>query len=179
MIRFDSKERNFAINVPTSIDEITPEYLTKVLQPFALPKNYAIVGAICGMKVFDFIAMIDNKDKDTNMSVELVLGKANPSDDVYFTGNVGDSLIINKTDLERGIQLDFGASVSPNFIASYIKNDAAYSKAIMVGDELAEDGERLNQKRIYVVQFKIVPIIDIKCIYNRKGNVKDDFLIKK
>ena len=84
-------------------------------------------------------------------------------------GEIGQRVLIDGSDVERGSHLNVNTVITPDKIAAYINNDEALTKDIIgrkIGDESA----------VFCLEFKVVPISAIKGIIDGKqtGHFKLD-----
>lgn len=152
----------FLMNLPTKISEITSDYLLSVTEDIIVAPYHAIVATIYRCKLPE---VISTSKKSRAMAIAIVptfvrakLGDSieKYTEDLFKTIKCGDKLIIAGTDLERGYQI----STPKNFIT--IENVV---KIYNHDNNFAKDVMR-DQNYYYFVDFKLVPITDIKGYYN-------------
>ena len=151
----------YALNLPTSLSEITPDYLTMVTNNVTIAPYYAVIGTVYRCKLPEVIAS-NKKSKAMAVAIIPVFVKAN------FNGKFedgtkkllegfkpGDRIIIAGSDIERG----YGLSTPSNFITidnivKIYNHDNGFAKSVMA-----------DQNYYYFVDFKMVPVTDIKGKY--------------
>lgn len=151
----------FLMNLPTKISEITSDYLLSVTEDITVAPYHAIVATIYRCKLPEVIST-SKKSRAMAIAIVPVYVKSNlpletekPTWTLIAKIECGDKLIIAGTDLERGYQL----STPKNFIT--IEN---IIKIYNHDNDFAKDVMR-DQNYYYFVDFKLVPITDIKGYY--------------
>lgn len=151
----------FIMTLPTKINEITNDYLLDVTKDINIAPYYAVIGVICRCNL---LSIVNSSKKQRGLSVSMipVFVKANvpmetekPTYDLMSSINCGNKIIISGTDVERAYQL----STPKNFITidnlvKVYNHDAKFAKDIV-----------LDQNNYLFVDFKLVPITDIKGSY--------------
>ena len=159
MIKVESKVADYAINVPTEREEITPESLGALLENVQLAKYYCIVAMIYKDTLFGVI-----NRKSEVVTVTPVLAKISDEDASSTGGRVGAQLIIDRTSLERGNHLHIKNNIiSPAHLSEYILEDRGLAMSIGNGTFGQNKGHKLSTP-VYMLEFKIIPINDIKAM---------------
>ena len=171
MLQIKSKDRSYGINFPTSRNEITKDVLTKLLENVNLPKHYAVVALCSKMKLFDYVSSIGSK-KDYNVGIDVCLAKINDEDNTLLKAEVNEFVVVDRSALERGNHLTVNTMITYNNAARYIKSDDALCKSIFAGD-FNQMGVSPN---IYLLEFKIIPVVDIKAVVKNSEKIVDPFL---
>lgn len=174
MLQIKSKLKDFGINFPTSVNEITPEVLNAITAGVKLPKHYCIVAMVFQPKLFEFISAIKNKI-NTNVNVTPILAKVAEGCEEELNGNIGDKLIIDRSSLERAVHLNLPIMINSTNAANYINDDKELIKSITAG-EFNSNGV---SPKIIVLEFKIVPINCVSAAVNKQQKVIDPFIIKE
>lgn len=174
MLQIKSKLKDFGINFPTSVNEITPEVLNTITAGVKLPKHYCIVAMVFQPKLFEFISAIKNKI-NTNVNVTPILAKVAEGCEEELNGNIGDKLIIDRSSLERAVHLNLPIMINSTNAANYINDDKELIKSITAG-EFNSNGV---SPKIIVLEFKIVPINCVSAAVNKQQKVIDPFVIKE
>lgn len=192
MFILKSKNQNFGIALPTSIDEFTNDMLREATKHIELAPNYAIVAIHRKLTLFDLALTMTNNKHENRAVVIPVIAKANIPEDVDWGRNteIGDRVLISPMQLERGLYVSSPVGNGLTNVANYIANDDELKKELIsktykgniiakgnIGD--ADDAEIVkydNQTRIIVTEFKIVPITDIYATANPKIKVEDPFI---
>ena len=171
MLQIKSKERSYGINFPTTRKEITKDVITKLLENVNLPRHYAVVALCSKMKLFDYVSSIGSK-KDYNVGIDVCLGKINPEDNEHLKADVNEFIVVDRSALERGNHLTVNTMITYNNAARYIKSDDALCKSIF-GGEYNEHGV---SPTIYLLEFKIIPVVDIKAVIKESDKIVDPFM---
>lgn len=165
MLELQSKNANYGINVPTEEKEIDEKVLTKLLSNITLPKYYCVIALRYRVKLFDLvITSKSNTKKQQMVSVVPILAKFNEGD--LTIGKVGNRVLIDPSEIERGSHLNVNTVITPNKIADYINSDEELTKGV-IGRKLG------NDSHVYCLEFKIVPCNSIKGIID--GKIEDPF----
>lgn len=157
MLEIKSKKLTYGIKFPTSLEEVTGDVLKEITTGIKLPKHYCIVALCFKTKLFDFVNTI-SYSKETNLSVTPLLANIAEGCESEINANCGDKLIIDRSSLERGIHLNLPISISSNNAAAYFKQDSTLVKDIQEGKYNKDS----YSPKIYVLEFKIIPIVDVK-----------------
>lgn len=180
MITLQAQPNGAGIKVPTKMSEISPKYLTSITSHIGLSDNQALIAMCVGIKLSDLCFLTTSPKGNDNSKYRLtsIIAKANVGKDVNFKFNVGDVAVISNTDLERGLHFSGIPSViTSDYISAYLLEHESYRKDIIT--KVAKDGdEYLGDKVIYMLQFKIVPLFDIKAVIDvNSSKFQDEFRI--
>lgn len=174
MIRVESKVANYAINVPTKREDITPESLGKLLENVSVARYHCVIAMIYADTLF---GVINNKKEVVN--VIPIIAKIGDEDSSSTGGLVGQQVVIDRTSLERGYHLYLPNNViSPAHLAKYIEQDKDLRHKVTMGNYGAEQGHNRGDK-IYTVEFKVIPVNDLKAMINNSADVDNPFKIAK
>ena len=155
-------KQDFAFRLPTKISEITGEYLKDVTDDIVIAPYYAIIASIYRAKLPEVISS-NKKSRGMAVSITPLFVKANvpletekPTFDMLANIKAADRIIIAGTDIERGYQLSTPKNMITieNIIRIY-NHDNNFAKEVMI-----------DQNYYFFVDFKMVPITDIKGKYN-------------
>ena len=154
---------NITLNLPTSLNEITPEYLTSVTSHIEVAPYHAIIGIVYRCKLPEIVST-NKKSRAMSMAIVPVYVKSN-LDEEFVKNNIifnniktGDKLIIAGTDIERGYHVTSTRNkITIDNILNIYKYDNNFAKTVM-----------RDQNYYYFVEFKLVPINDIKGYYKDK-----------
>lgn len=155
-------KQDFAFKLPTSIIEISGDYLKAVTDHIVIAPYYAIIATVYRAKLPEVISS-NKKSRGMAVSITPLFVKANvpletekPTFDMLAGIKAADRIIIAGTDVERGYQLSTPLNMITleNVIKIY-NHDNAFAKEVMI-----------DQNYYFFVDFKMVPIGDIKGKYN-------------
>lgn len=156
----------FKMNLPTSLNEITEDYLRAVTSHVMIAEYHAVVALVYRCKLPEIISTA-RKKKDLATAIVPLFVKINPGSDsqpLFDMIKTGDKLVIAGTDIERGYHLTCPKNfiTIDNIVAIY-NSDSNFAKGVMA-----------DQNYYYFVDFKLVPVNDIKGFYSRE---KDDSFV--
>lgn len=181
MITIKSNKKSYGINFPTSLNELTPEVLEVITDGVKLPKHYCIVALAFKTKVFDFCTMI-NSNRQATIGVTPILAKIAKEDSESVNAVSGDKIIIDRSSLERGVQIKLPIMISSDNARNYFNSDPNLIKAIMTKDGKVVEDSGINKKLlssnspdIIILEFKIVPVNDISAAMAVDYDVVDPF----
>jgi len=186
MLEIKSKEKNYGINFPTSINEFTPEILANLVDGVKLSDHYAIVALCSEIKLFDFATQIrGNKGGTANMFP--LLAKIQSPDIKNIKHQVGDRIVIDRSSLERGQHLTIPTKISVDNATKYLQNDETLMINIIKGtvkdatvtDPIIQNMIDNKHKTIFIVAFKIIAINDISASMNNDIKIIDPFKVNK
>lgn len=177
MVQLFSQEQSYLINVPTSLSEISAEYLQKVTDHIHVAEHFAIVALVLTTKLSEYCYTINNPNgKAPTIGVTPILVKFN-SNEATSHLKVGDIVIISDTDLERGNHLNVPSIITSDRVGAYLMSDAKYIKDIQIGEAKDDKGNRIGDSMVKLLQFKVVPVCDIHASYGHVDSIVDDFLV--
>ena len=157
-------KKDFIFRLPTKLSEITAEYLNHVTANISISPYYAVIASVYRAKLPEVIS-INKKSRSMAISIIPLFVKAHlPMEadkivyDNYSNYKTADRIIIAGADIERG----YGLSVPNNLITldtviRIYNSDSSFAKSVMS-----------DQTYYYFVDFKLVPINDIKGKYDMK-----------
>lgn len=166
----------FTMNLPTSLSEITEEYLIGVTKDIQIAPYHTVVALVYRCKLPEIISTAKKKRDLATAIVPLYVSSLVPDNagvetvDMFKKINCGDKLIIAGTDLERGYHLVCPKNfITIDNVVRIYNNDMNFAKGVMI-----------DQNYYYFVDFKLVPITDIKGFYSRSKDVTfvNPFIIK-
>jgi hypothetical protein len=155
-------KQDFAFRLPTKISEITSDYLKAVTDDIVIAPYYAVIASIYRAKLPEVIST-NKKSKAMAVAIVPVFVKANLNGtiedgiiEMFNQLDAADRIIIAGTDIERGYQLSTPKNMitMENVIKIY-NHDNNFAKEVMI-----------DQNYYFFVDFKMVPITDIKGKYN-------------
>jgi len=174
MIYIKSDKAPYGVQLPTSISEVTAEALTAITDGIKLPKYHCIVALCFKTKLSTFAIAVSNK-RSSEINVVPVLAKIADEDSKNLNAVVGDSLIVDRSALERGSHINCATVASSNAFRNYLNNDNAMVSAIVTnkGSEYGID----SNSPIIVMEFKIIPVSEIRAAVSIKLTNKDPYKV--
>lgn len=171
MIKVESKFKDFGIQIPTDISEITSEALDAVLTNVVIAKHYCVVALCQNESLFGVI-----NNKVSTVEVMPIIAKISKEDAELIGMNQMDKIIIDRSTLERGYHLYLKHNVlSPQFVNKYITNDTELTRSITVGTFGQNQGYKKGQK-VWFVEFKVIAINDLRAAITDKHNAINPFV---
>ena len=160
----------FKMNLPTSLNEITEDYLNGVTSHIHIAPYHCIVALVYRCKLPEIISTA-RKKKDLATAIVPLFVKANitlsnssKTFEMFAQMQTGDKLVIAGTDIERGYHLTCPKNfITIDNVVRIYNSDSNFAKGVM-----------MDQNYYYFVDFKLVPINDIKGFYSRE---KDDSFV--
>lgn len=171
MVKVESKFKDFGINIPTELSEITSEALEAVLSNVVVAKHYCIVALCQNESLFGVI-----NNKVSTVEVIPIIAKISDEDSKLIDMNKMDKIIIDRSTLERGYHLYLKHNVlSPQFINKFITNDTELTRSITVGTFGQNQGYKKGQK-VWFIEFKVIAINDLKAAITDKHKAINPFV---
>lgn len=186
---FELKKENskIGINIPTTLDEIVKE-LPNVLADIKIPEHYCIIAMAMKTDLFSVAMNASGNSKDQTVEVIPLYAKGNEIK-MPINIEIGDKVIVERASLERATHLHIPISISLRNVINFINEDknGDFRKTIInrtYGKEnkMATMNKTIpysSKDKIYVLEFKIIPIGDIRGAigYNKKTNDPFKFVV--
>lgn len=173
MITIKSEKKSYGINFPTSINELTPEILDEITKQVKLPKHYCIVALCFKTRLFDFVVAMNSK-KEQAVAIVPLLAKINEEDKVDANANVSDRIILSRSALEMGTHISLPVIISTDNARKYFSSDEELTKSI-ISRRNPIFLDMTKKDNIIVLEFKIIPVSDIKATVPIDGKGFDPF----
>lgn len=171
MIKIESKFKDFGINVPTDIEEITSDTLDAMLDNVVVAKHYCVLALCQTESLFGVI-----NTKSTTVEVKPIIAKISEEDSDLINMKQMQQVIIDRSTLERGYHLHLKHNVlSPQFINKYIINDADLTRSITVGTFGQNQGYTKGQK-VWFLEFKIIAVNDLRAAIDFEKHTINPFI---
>lgn len=145
--KFNIKDDVVNLKLPTSLTEITPEYLKSVTNQIQLADDYTLI-AIAYRESFANVVMSGTKKGKLTAAVVPIFVKTGHTDNEYMnTINCGDKLVIGASDISMGFHATTPKNmITFNHVVDLFNDDKqAYLEAVKI------------RNYCYFVEFKIVP----------------------
>lgn len=176
MIQIKSEKKSYGINFPTSIDELTPEVLTSITEQVKLPKHYCIIALCFKTRLFDFVVAMNSK-KEHSISVVPILAKISEEDAAETNASISNKVIVSRSSLEMGTHISLPVIISTDNTRNYLASDESLTKSIITrSNPIFKDMTKSDN--IIVLEFKIIPVSDIKATVPCEANGIDPFVIR-
>lgn len=153
-INVEGSDKSRVLNLPTTIDEITLDYLNGVTSDVRIEPNYALVALLVSDKLSTLC--VPNNKKSIDVKAIAVLVRANDPNNVG-EAQVGEKLICAPTDIMMGHEVTSPMNVlSPSKVSKLIASDKALLARIYSYTE-----------PVWLVTFKLVPLNTIHGSYKK------------
>ena len=149
--KVNGKFGKYTLNLPTSIEEVTPDYLLDVTSELSIAKGYSLIAIVYREK----LAVILNsakKQQTLNTAVIPVFVKHGDTEHAFIeTLSAGDKVVITGTNIARGVHI-----AAPN-------NELNIDRIVSIceGDMNIYKDALVSSEYLYFVEFKLVPDYDI------------------
>lgn len=174
MITIKSEKKSYGISFPTSVNELTPEIFDEITKQVKLPKHYCIVALCFKTRLFDFVVAMNSK-KEQAVAIVPLLAKINEEDKVDVNADISDRVILSRSALEMGTHISLPVIISTDNARNYFSSDEELTKSI-ISRRNPIFTNMTKRDNIIVLEFKIIPISDIKATVPLNGKGYDPFL---
>lgn len=164
MIEFETngKNGNYAFNLPTSLNEITKDYLEEVTKDVMVADNYTLVGVCYREKLSNLVLSVKQRKNNITTAVVPIFVKKGVSDPGFYNGiEIGNKLILAASDIAIGhhVVAPKNLLTIENFL-NFIEGDTdVYHKALG------------KNEYCYFIEFKLVPNCNIHGYYKTNNNI--------
>lgn len=175
MVKFETNGKNgkVIVNLPTSLKEITPEYLGAITDEIAVADNYSLVALCHKEKLSAFIMAGKRKNEISTAVVPIFVKRGTTTDELdnihhalipfHPMIEVCDKLLISPTAMSMGLHVN----VPMNTL------NAGKVIALLEGDKFAYQNAYKIVDPVYFLEFKLIPNNDIIGCY--KPKLRKDF----
>lgn len=175
MITIKSEKKSYGISFPTSVNELTPEIFDEITKQVKLPKHYCIVALCFKTRLFDFVVAMNSK-KEQAVAIVPLLAKINEEDKVDVNADISDRVILSRSALEMGTHISLPVIISTDNARNYFSSDEELTKSI-ISRRNPIFTNMTKRDNIIVLEFKIIPISDIKATVPLDGKGYDPFCV--
>lgn len=164
MIKFEAngKQGKVIVNLPTSVEEITPDYLNYVSDEIELADNYSLIALLHREKLSAFVMAGRNTKAELNTAVIPVFVKrGNINGGFNASINTGDRVLMSPTTMSLGVHVNV-----PKNTLNLIK-----VMALIDGDGRAYQNAAKITTPVYFLEFKLIPNSDIIGVYKAKADI--------
>lgn len=148
---------DYDLNLPTSLNEITEEYIRDVTEHVKVDANYSLIGIVYRERLSTLVLAATKNKKNSNVAVIPVFVKSGKTDSELINKLfIRDKLIISPSDIMMGNHISAPNNLlTINTIVDLITSDSsAYQKLLKV------------QEECYFIEFKLVPNCNIHGAYS-------------
>lgn len=173
MIELSNDKIKLGIKLPTDVDEITAEMLEQLTAQVKLGKGYAII-ALCYEVNFMNLVFTNKQQKATKVYTKVA--KLNGDSD-FIDVKVGDVIAIGKSSIEMGQHIHINSVASEKCILAYLLDKAKLTRPSATSIVPA-DLEGIDGRNFLLIEFKVIPIRDIRAAFDYSVKLVDPFEIK-
>lgn len=176
MVKIYDSTKKLMFSFPKGYDEVTAEQLKELTSHVNLPKNKVLLCLIGRYKLFDVASSVKGK-KEPDVAVVSLIAKADGNWMTDCGFKIGDSAVINSSELERGSHLYINSGASYDALCKLLIKDEEFRIAAMQSKVV--DSEDNPVSYIYCLEFKIVNQYDIVGSISLDAKLTDPFEIKE
>lgn len=173
MIELSNDKIKLGIKLPTDVDEITAEMLEQLTAQVKLGKGYAIV-ALCYEVNFMSLVFTNKQQKATKVYTKVA--KLNGDSD-FIDVKVGDVIAIGQSSIEMGQHIHINSVASEKCILAYLLDKAKLTRPSATSI-IPADLEGIDGRNFLLMEFKVIPIRDIRAAFDYSVKLIDPFEIK-
>ena len=167
----DGKVYHFSI--PTTLSEVTEDYLKAVTVNVIPEKYWAVVAVICRT---DLATLCNDNKKNGTVSATYKLVKKNDPDNV-ISAKDGSILLCEGTSVMRGLEIAAPDNVlAPSKIIEYVK---AHNEAVRRSEDKINFANGRYYKTVMFVTFKLIPLSEIHGWYAETPFAGSDYDVDK
>lgn len=164
MLKFTANGNEGAVtmNLPTSLSEITPEYLLEITKSVKIADNYSLIAILYRESLSGMILASSQKKKQITTSIVAEFVKAGNCDTEFINSlKPTERIIISPSDVALGYHVSVKENkLTPDRVLANIVGDKnAYQNAVVAAEES-------NTKYCYFLEFKLVPNANIHGSYS-------------
>lgn len=157
----ETKMSMVKFNFPTSLKELSNDYLKQVTDNITVAPNYSLIGLVYHERLAPLILTCRTKKKTANIKIVPIFIKAGKGDtSVVDDAKIGQKILIANSSLERGYQC---ATPSNMLNLDYFANVVGNSTDKDLYENAMQDAD---QREVFFVDFKVVANCDIIALYD-------------
>lgn len=163
-------EKEYLVNIPTKVEEITKEYVLEVTNLLNIAPNYSLIGIVT---IEDFAAALNPSKKDLSKPVMGV--------PIFIRAGKTDDEFINSIEAKQMIIISDGdISIGHHVNSPYNKLSMPYISSLCSKDkEIKDNAFKLNEKCCFL-SFKLVPNSSIHgAVKEEKDVIVDPYVLVK
>lgn len=140
-------EKEYLVNIPTKVEEITKEYVLEVTNLLNIAPNYSLIGIV---SIEEFAAALNPSKRDLAkpvMGVPIFVRAGKTDDEFINSLTARQTIIVSDSDLSMGHHITSPYNkISMPYISNLCKQDA----------NIRDNAFKLNEKCCFL-SFKLVP----------------------
>ena len=154
-----TNQGNVKFEFPTSIDEISDEYLQDITKHISIANDYTLVGLVYHDRLSNVILTIRNNKKKAQFGVNPIFIAAGKSDsELINNAKLKQKVLITSSQLSLGVQVATPNKLNLDYFGACIVNSVEK-------DLYERELKNPNQAQVLFLEFKLVPNCDILAIY--------------
>lgn len=168
------------LKVFTAYSEITPEYLANCVKHIKVSKYHCIIAICAKISLYELTLANFNRNKNTDVKVSTVLAKIQDgikdSDNIPFKGEVGDCVIVTRSAIEMGIHVKNNTISDFNNLKAMVNGDKKFLDNLKKSEEFKDKNNPNTLREGVFINFKLIPIGEIKATYKVEDIVEDELI---
>lgn len=166
-----TKQGNIKFNFPTSIEEISDEYLKSITNHIKIADHYTLVGLVYHERLANVILTIRNNKKKATIGVNPIFIKAGNTDcELIKNAKIKQKVLITSSQLALGVKVATPNKLNLDYFGTCITNS-------IEKDLYETEVKNENQSQVMFLDFKLVPNCDILAVYENDPKTIDNDLV--
>ena len=169
-LNVNGKQGAFTLNLPTTLTDITEEYIYNVTSHIEVDANYTVIGVVFREKLSTLALAARKNKKNSDIAVIPIFVKAGKTDSEFINNlSIREKLIISPSDIMLGYHISAPRNLlTINTILDIMEGDTeVYNKLIGI------------QEQCYFIEFKLIPNCNIHGAYKSINNgYNNPFVVK-
>lgn len=169
-LQVNGKQGVFDMNLPTSINEITPKYIEEVTGHIKVNAEYSLVGLIFREKLSTLLIAARKSNKKSDISVVPVFVKAGETNSKFISGiHIMEKLVLAPSDIMLGHHVSTPLNLlTINTFLELTEGDSSLYNKMLTSNEYC-----------HFIEFKLIPNCAIHGSYNPiDPTIKNPFITK-
>lgn len=159
----------YQFHFPTSLNEITPEYLNEVTKHVHIADNYSLVGIVYHEKLFDLIIARKQAKKSFSAAIVPIFIRAGKNDSEFIQSAKCKDKIITQS---MNLNLSYHVAAPQNTLSIDY-----FMRAIDGDNSLAKRYDNVyGQEQCFFVEFKLIPNNEIVGFYTDADKVDSPYV---
>lgn len=166
-----TKQGNIKFNFPTSIEEISDEYLKSITNHIKIADHYTLVGLVYHERLANVILTIRNNKKKATIGVNSIFIKAGNTDcELIKDAKIKQKLLITSSQLALGVKVATPNKLNLDYFGSCVIES-------IEKDLYEREVKNEDQSQVMFLDFKLVPNCDILAVYEDDPKTLDSDLV--
>ena len=154
-----TNQGNVKFEFPTSIDEISDEYLQDITKHISIANDYTLVGLVYHDRLSNVILTIRNNKKKAQFGVNPIFIASGKTDsELINNAKLKQKVLITSSQLSLGVQVATPNKLNLDYFGACIVNSVEK-------DLYERELKNPNQAQVLFLEFKLVPNCDILAVY--------------